>query len=247
MPFNTYRSLMNAVVGNPNNQLQQMILVDYLEESHYPILSKVIRNHGIYWNFVGSGVGGDGSGDGGGYGSGDGSGDGSGGVGDGSGDGGGYGSGDGSGGVGDGSGDGGGCGSGDGGSGDGGGYGSGDGGGGVGGYGSGGVGGVCSRSKIPEGFNVDDGLYILCMPGGWYPWVLVGWVERDDLFIKFKNCRVIRRYGSSAQLSVIAKKGPQSDTELLKPSELELIPITSISRAILCDEVAWKTYCPRPS
>lgn len=94
---------------------------------------------------------------------------------------------------------------------------------------------------------MDDGLYIMCMPGGWYPWVMVGWVECDDLFIKFKNCRVIRRYGSSAQLSVIAKKGPQRDTELLEPSELELIAITSISRAILCDEVAWKTYCPRPS
>lgn len=93
---------------------------------------------------------------------------------------------------------------------------------------------------------MDDGLYILSMPGGWYPWVLVGWAERDDLFIKFRNCRVIRRYGSRAQLSVIAKKGPQRDTELLEPSELELIPVTSISRAIICDEESWKVYCPRP-
>jgi len=204
--MSTYRDLMDAVVANPHDRFQQLIMADYLDESESPSLAGVIRDHGIYWNFVGGGDGGGGGG-GGGVG-GDGGDGGDGGGGDGGGGGGGGGGGD--------------------------------------GGGGGGGGGPCSKSKIPEGFAVNDGLYIFSMPGGWYPWVLVGWAERDDLFIKFQNCRVIRRYGSRAQLSVIAKKGPQRDTELLEPSELELIPVTSISRAIICDEEAWKVYCPRP-
>jgi hypothetical protein len=133
---------------------------------------------------------------------------------------------------------------GDGGYGGGGGYG-GDGDGGDGGYGGDG-GGSKTLTAIPEGLIVTDGLYFLTTPSGYYPWVLIGWVERRDLFVRLRNCRVVRRYGSRTQLAVIAKKGPGRDTELLDASAEEWIPITSITRAIPCDPKAWQAECPKP-
>ena len=91
-----------------------------------------------------------------------------------------------------------------------------------------------------------DGLHILTAPSGYYPWVWIAWVERDDLFLKLRNCRVIRRYGNRAELAVLAKKGPARDTELLTASELEEVPITSITRTIRCDPDKWLKECPKP-
>lgn len=93
---------------------------------------------------------------------------------------------------------------------------------------------------------MSDGIHIVTIPAGYSPYVLVGWAERNDLFIRLHNCRVIRRFGARGELAKIAKKGPQADTQLLEASEYEDIPITSIGRAITCDEKAWKKDCPKP-
>jgi len=141
--------------------------------------------------------------------------------------GGGYGDGGGGGGVGDGGvGDGGGGGYGDG---DGGGYGDGDG-----GY------------KLSRGFTMRSGLYIVCSPGGYYPYVRVGWLSRDDGLIRLRNCRVVRRFGTDAQLAEIAKTGPKSNTQLLAAADEEFTSVGLISRAIPCDPKAWREHCPKP-
>ena len=93
---------------------------------------------------------------------------------------------------------------------------------------------------------MNDGLCIVTVAAGYYPYVLIGWAEPGDLFVTMRNCRIIRRFGSRAQLSIIAQKGPQADTELLEPSESELIGIAQIGRVIPCNPAKWKKECPMP-
>jgi hypothetical protein len=167
----------------------------------------------------------------------DGYGYGSGGDGSGSG-GGGYGSGDGGygdGGYGDGGGDGG---YGDGGYGDGG-YGSG--GYGDGGFGDGGDLKFCRRDTMTEG------LRIVSVPAGSYPYVLVGWVKqrRGDEF-DVLNCRVVRRYGQNVSLSWLAQNGPAKDTKLNDLSPREEFHRLHVTRCIPCVEAPWLEFCPRP-
>lgn len=97
-----------------------------------------------------------------------------------------------------------------------------------------------------EGPVVDDGFYILAIPAGHYPFVLAGWVDRRDLFLRVRNSRVLRRYGSRAQLSVLADNGPQPDTQLLDLSPVEWVPVSSVARAIPADPAAWADHCPDP-
>jgi len=136
---------------------------------------------------------------------------------------------------------------GDGGVGYGGGYGSGGGDGDADGGGSGGGGSLNAILRCrAEGFVVDDGFYILAIPAGHYPFVLAGWVDRRDLFFRLRNSRVLRRYGSRAQLSVLAALGPQPDTQLLDLSPVEWVPVSSVGRAIPADPAAWAAHCPDP-
>jgi uncharacterized protein (TIGR02996 family) len=125
-----------------------------------------------------------------------------------------------------------------------GGYGGDGGDGGYGGYGDGGGDGV--KILISEGLTMTDGMYIITIAAGYSPYVMIGWAEVGDLFVTFRNCRVIRKFGSRANLAVIAKKGPQSDTELLAPSECEYIGIAMIGRAIPCVPANWRKECPEP-
>lgn len=93
---------------------------------------------------------------------------------------------------------------------------------------------------------ITDGLYILCSPGGYYPYVRVGWCRRIDGFIEVYNCRLIRRFGTNAELSRIAKTGPMTSTQLLSPSPVEYVSVVAVSRLIPADPAAWVKECPRP-
>ena len=195
------------------------------------------------------------SGDGGGYGGGYGDGDGDGGDGDGNGDGdggGGYGDGGGyGGGYGDGNGYGGGYGDGNGDGGYGGGYGDGNGDGDGNGYGGGygdGGGGNIQLFKNHKEHDLKNGLRIVSIPGGYYPYVLVGWLRRvagDDW--EMVSARVISRFGANQQLAVLAEKGPAKDTKLLEAStQPEDFHRLLINRSIRCNPESWAAACPRP-
>jgi hypothetical protein len=66
------------------------------------------------------------------------------------------------------------------------------------------------------------------------------------MFLELRNCRIIRRFGREAQLAVLAKKGPQRDTQLLEMTESESVSAGIVSRAIPADPEAWSEYCPKP-
>jgi uncharacterized protein (TIGR02996 family) len=223
-----------AIRDNPSDPIPRLLFADWLDENRSPGLARLLRLGAI----SGGGYGGGGYGDGDGDGDGDGGGYGGGGYGDGDGDGGGYGGG----GYGNGGGYGGG-GYGDGG----GGYGDGDGGYGDGGYGDGdGDGGGYLKVRVSEGINMENGLHIITVAAGYSPYVLIGWAKVGDLFVNLYNCRVIRRFGSRANLAAIAKEGPQQDTELLAASPVEHVAVMSVGRAIPCNEKAWRNECPKP-
>jgi uncharacterized protein (TIGR02996 family) len=208
--------MCGVLAGIPTDITTRLVLADLFDENMMPESAELLRA-GFCFNRGDGDGGGCGYGDGCGYGGGDGGGDGG---GCGGGDGCGYGGGDGGGGGGGGGG------------GDGGGCGGGDGGGDV---------------YFSRGFAmVDDGLYIICSPGGYYPYVRIGWCRRVDGFIEMLNCRVIRRFGTGAQLAKLAKEGPVSTTQLLEASDVEWVSIPSASRIIRCDAKAWKTECPKP-
>ena len=89
-------------------------------------------------------------------------------------------------------------------------------------------------------------LAILCLPGGYYPYVLVGWCKCKGGFEwEIQNARIIRRFGNNAQLSQLAKNGPQSDTHLLDPIN-EFVFRPNVRRFIPCNIEAWETHCPKP-
>ncbi len=113
--------------------------------------------------------------------------------------------------------------------------------------GEGGEGGGPKKQTISEALSMKDGLHLLAVPGGWSPYVIVGWVTVEDLFLRVQNCRVIRRFGGQAQLTRLAKSGPQSDTQLLDMSEEEFVSVVQVSRAIPCDPEKWRKECPEPA
>ena len=126
------------------------------------------------------------------------------------------------------------------------GYGDGGGGGGGDGGDGGGDGGGGGDVKFSEGFGVIEGLYIVCSPGGYYPYVRIGWCRRDDIWIEMHNCRVIKRFGTNAELAKIAKEGPKSNTNLLSVSKMERVCVAMASRVIECAPLAWVEACPKP-
>ena len=92
-----------------------------------------------------------------------------------------------------------------------------------------------------------NGLKIFSLPGGYYPFVLVGWlrrVEGDEYEVL--SGRVIRRFGQSQALSSLAQKGPAKDTELLAASPTETVHRLLIGRCIPCEPSAWAKECPKP-
>jgi uncharacterized protein (TIGR02996 family) len=239
-------ALLAAVDAEPSNSLPRLVFADWLEERGWPRDARMVRS-GI--GFVGNTIRGGGYGDGG---------DGYGGYGDGyyaaggSDGGGGYGSG----GYGDG-GDGGSAGGAD----AGGGYGSG--GYGDGGYGDGGSGGdggdgdgvgvgvgagAIIKTHLSGGFVMNDGLHLVCSPGGWSPYVIVAWCRvRDGWVVYEPGHRCVRRFGGLAQLSRLAAKGPIASTELLDPSENGGgCSTAAVVRYEVCNPDAWAEACPKP-
>ncbi len=92
------------------------------------------------------------------------------------------------------------------------------------------------------------GLKIVSLPGGYYPYVLVGWLRRvggDEWEIV--GARVVRRFGQNQALAGLAEKGPAKDTELLvaskKPESLHRL---LIGRSIPCEPDKWAKECPKP-
>jgi len=117
------------------------------------------------------------------------------------------------------------------------------------GYGGGDGGG--DHGRIPftkkETHDMRNGLKIFSLPGGYYPFVLVGWlrrVEGDEYEVL--GGRVIRRFGQSQALSSLAQKGPAKDTELLAASPTETVHRLLIGRCIPCEPSAWAKECPKP-
>lgn len=131
-----------------------------------------------------------------------------------------------------------------------GGSGSGDGGDG-GGSGDGGDGGSGSGSgdgtRYAKEVPVENGLYILSIPSGWNPYVLVGWVEIDGMLLTIRNCCCIRRFGQNKSLSELAIEGPAPDTQILSPSAVEYIWRQKPSRNISAVPSKWKKHCPKPT
>jgi uncharacterized protein (TIGR02996 family) len=226
-------ALLAAVDAEPSNSLPRLVFADWLEERGWPRDARMVRS-GI--GFVGNTIRGGGYGDGG-----DGSGGyGSGGYGDG-----GYGAGDGyygAGGSADGSG-----GYGSGGYGDGG-YGDGGSGGGDGGDGDGDGAGAIIKTHLSGGFVMNDGLHLVCSPGGWSPYVIVAWCRvRDGWVVYEPGHRCVRRFGGLAQLSRLAAKGPIASTELLDPSENGGgCSTAAVVRYEVCNPDAWAEACPKP-
>lgn len=100
--------------------------------------------------------------------------------------------------------------------------------------------------KISEGLTVKNGLYILVMRGGWSPFVLIGWVVRNDMFFEVYGARVIKKFGEHAHLSHLAAYGPIDDTEFLAKSKVEYVPVMSVSRAIPADRFSWSGIVSEP-
>lgn len=115
-----------------------------------------------------------------------------------------------------------------------------------GGGGGGGDGGGGVKYKLSRGFAMTDGLYIICSPGGYYPYVRIAWCYRVDGLLHMKNCRVLKQFGNMAELAAIAVDGPKSNTRLLTASEVEYTAIGLISRAIPCDPVNWAYHFKKP-
>jgi len=117
--------------------------------------------------------------------------------------------------------------------------------------GGGSYGGGDGGEPIPftkqETRDMKNGLKIFSVPGGYYPFVLVGWlrrVEGDEYEVL--GGRVVRRFGQSQALSSLAQKGPAKDTELLAASPTETVHRLLIGRCIPCEPSEWVKECPKP-
>ncbi len=241
----TPKELLDFIDDNPGDFTAVLVFADWQDENGFPNSAKILRNgQGRYFGSGDGGGGGFGGGSfDGGFG-GDGS-DGSDGSFDGGGDG--DGGGFGGGGFGGGDGDGGGFGGGDGSGGDGGGA---DADGGIYGGSIGGSSGSSSGSGnfiISRGFAmVEPGLHIICVPAGYYPYVRIGWCERRDDMLVIRNCRVIKKFGTLAELAAIAEEGPKVSTKLLTMAKYETTATGLIARCIPCNPKAWAKECPKP-
>ena len=125
-------------------------------------------------------------------------------------------------------------------------YGDGDGYGGGGGYG-GGFNNNCS--KLFGENSMRPGLAIVVSPGGYSPYVRIGWWRRvDGDEWEGIGCRVIQRFGQGAALAALSQSGPAPDTVLLAaakvPSPIHRLHAIRIEPA---DAQAWAQHCPRPA
>ena len=112
--------------------------------------------------------------------------------------------------------------------------------------GDGGDGGY--SSALTQETNMHTGLAIVTTPGGSYPYVRIGWLShREGDVWELRNCRVIKRFGSSQSVAGLASKGPAKTTELLDASPVELVHALHMIRVIPADPNAWAKECPKPS
>ncbi len=96
---------------------------------------------------------------------------------------------------------------------------------------------------------MNNGLHILSIKSGYNPYVIVGWIERNDFILNVYNSRVIRIFGKNGELAQLAKNGPivgENPTQLLELSEYENVPLGNISRIIPCIVDKWVDLCPVP-
>ena len=125
------------------------------------------------------------------------------------------------------------------------------------GYGDGGGGGIKKHNhSIRKGIPVmREGLNIIVSPGGYSPYVRIGWcrrVEGDEWLII--GARIIRRFGRNQQLVNLAANGPvvgkdQGENTDMLDAATEASPIHRL-HAIRCEpanEKAWAKVCPKPS
>lgn len=94
---------------------------------------------------------------------------------------------------------------------------------------------------------IGDGLYIVSVPSGYDPYVQVGWLRHlggDEW--ELVGGRVIRSFGSSHDLALIATNGPESDTKLLSASPSQPVHRLHMHRLEPCSVEAWAKVCPRP-
>ena len=92
---------------------------------------------------------------------------------------------------------------------------------------------------------MENGLYIVSVPSGYYPYVLIGWCEIIGLELRAHNARVIRRFGPNQSLAQLAQRGPHAQTELLTASPIEYLWRAS-ARAIPANAAKWEKECPKP-
>jgi hypothetical protein len=130
------------------------------------------------------------------------------------------------------------------------------GGGGGGGHGSGNGGAGGDGGGDGHGGNGDEhgrkemqaGLAIITLPGGYNPFVLVGWCRPVRGYEwEILNCRCVRRYGANVSIAELAGGGPAPTTQLNALSGRELFFRPAVGRWLPCSETAWLAHCPRPA
>lgn len=102
--------------------------------------------------------------------------------------------------------------------------------------------------KLNGAYIMTDGFYLLAIRAGYSPYVLVGWVERRDFLVRVRNCRIVRRFGQSMQLTQLATDGPRvgdNPTQLLDMADEEWVPLSSFARIKPANPKKWP-MCPKP-
>ena len=104
-------------------------------------------------------------------------------------------------------------------------------------------------TSILEAIGMKDGLNIVCTPGGYSPYIRIGWFRRIDFELVGRNVRVIRRLGRSMEISQLARNGPRrgdGHTILLSPSPEGSVALAMCAWVEPCDPAAWAEDCPEP-
>jgi len=82
----------------------------------------------------------------------------------------------------------------------------------------------------------DHGARIVILQRGW---VVVGNVSQDGSLFTITQCRVIRKWGTTAGLGQIAINGPTPDTVLDRAGDVTFHELTAVAQ-INCDADKWK-------
>lgn len=93
-----------------------------------------------------------------------------------------------------------------------------------------------------------DGLNIVHTPSGWSPYVIIAWCRVRDGIVEYApGYRVLRRFGSEAQVAQLAANGPAETTQLLDPAPLAGGCSTAmVSRFDEANPEAWVKEMPKP-